>query len=99
MPISDPVARRDNHRRYMRDVWYPKHKKTPQVRARLIVRNEVKQGRLPPVASVSCEKCGGIDNVQSHHDDHEKPLDVQRLCIKCHREREAGRPTSEASGS
>lgn len=99
MPIKDIIARRDNHARYMREVWYPKNNQTPEVRSRLMVRNEVKNGRLAAVADVLCEECGGTDHVQSHHDDHERPLDVKRLCIKCHREREAGRPTGEALGS
>ena len=31
-----------------------------------------------------CERCGSSDNVQRHHADHQKPLDIQFLCQKCH---------------
>ena len=85
MPIKDPVKRRANHRRYMREVWYPQNKQTPEVRARLIVRNEVKLGRLSPIAKKVCEECGGTNDVQRHHDDHLKPLKFRELCIECHR--------------
>lgn len=90
MPIKDPVKRRENHARYMREVWYPKNKQTKQVRARLIVRNEVKAGTMPAPSTKDCESCGGHDNVQAHHEDHDRPLDVNYLCVKCHRDRDAG---------
>jgi hypothetical protein len=90
MSIRDPIARRENHKRYMREVWYPKHRSSQQVRARLIVRNEVKTGRLASVGSLVCERCGGTDKVQRHHDDHTKPLEVRVLCIGCHRKFDAG---------
>jgi hypothetical protein len=90
MSIRDPIKRAENHKRYMREVWYPKNKQTTEVRARLIVRNAVVRGRLAPVETLVCEECGGTDNVQRHHDDHSKPLDVQVLCIKCHRKHDAG---------
>lgn len=86
MPIKDPVKRRENHRRYMREVWYPKHRETEEVRARLIVRNEVKFGRLDPVSEVPCKNCGSRDLVQRHHPDHSQPLVFVELCIDCHRE-------------
>lgn len=100
MPIKDPELRRENHRRYMKEVWYPKHKQSAEVRARLIVRNKVKTGELLPVAELVCEKCGGTDDVQRHHDDHTKPLDVQVLCITCHRKQDiAGNSTGRGEVS
>jgi len=86
MPFKDPAARRENHRRYMRDVWYPQNSQTPEVRARLIVRNEVKTGRLAPVELIACSKCASTVNVQRHHPDHEKPLEFVELCVDCHRD-------------
>lgn len=33
-----------------------------------------------------CEVCGSTDQVQAHHLDYSKPLDVRWLCFKHHRE-------------
>jgi hypothetical protein len=35
-----------------------------------------------------CKACGSPDS-QMHHHDYTKPLDVEWLCFKCHRERHA----------
>jgi len=32
----------------------------------------------------NCQKCGRKLELQAHHSDYEKPLDVIFLCIKCH---------------
>lgn len=34
-----------------------------------------------------CERCGASSNVQAHHDDYSKPLDVMWLCPTHHGER------------
>ena len=34
-----------------------------------------------------CQRCGQVDNVQAHHEDYSKPLDVVWLCPKHHGER------------
>jgi hypothetical protein len=31
-----------------------------------------------------CEVCGDVLNVQAHHDDYDKPLEVRWLCRKHH---------------
>jgi hypothetical protein len=32
----------------------------------------------------ACQKCGSAENVQRHHEDYSKPLDITFLCKKCH---------------
>lgn len=34
-----------------------------------------------------CSRCPATENIQAHHDDHEKPLDVMWLCPICHAQR------------
>lgn len=50
-------------------------------RQKFIARNklnyEKKVGRVMPKP---CEKCGSTNNVQGHHTDYSKPLDVHWLC-------------------
>lgn len=53
-----------------------------KLRARALVGNAVRDGRLKRCA---CERCGD-ERVQAHHDDYTKPLDVRWLCSKHHGE-------------
>ena len=47
-----------------------------------VVGNAIRDGKLKPE---HCEVCGVCD-VQAHHDDYNKPLDVRWLCFKHHRQ-------------
>lgn len=51
--------------------------------ARSLVSKAIKDGALH---KLPCELCGSSENVQAHHDDYTKPLDVTWLCVKCHKQ-------------
>ena len=39
-----------------------------------------------PLAS-NCLRCGSTENLERHHEDYSKPLEVQTLCMPCHKAR------------
>lgn len=49
--------------------------------ARQMVRQAIRYGEL---VRQPCEVCGAENNVEAHHDDYRKPLEVIWLCIKHH---------------
>lgn len=55
--------------------------------ARTAVGNAVRDGKL---VRQPCRLCGSTTKVQAHHHDYSKPLDVEWLCFRCHREHEHG---------
>ena len=63
-----------------------------KTKARVLVCAAVKLGVL--VRPESCSKCGvipppkrnGYPGIEAHHPDYAKPIDVQWLCLQCHRE-------------
>ena len=52
-------------------------------KARYKVANAIKRGWLIPQP---CEICGSEESIESHHEDYTKPLEVNWLCTKCHRD-------------
>lgn len=52
--------------------------------AKRITSNAIKRGRLE---RRPCEICQTTENVQAHHEDYNKPLEVTWLCAKHHYER------------
>ncbi len=54
-------------------------------RAHSAVIRAIKKGTL--IRPVICSRCPATENIQAHHDDHEKPLDVMWLCPICHAQR------------
>lgn len=52
-------------------------------RVRSLTRAYIKAGKL---LKKPCEKCFTDNNVEAHHDDYDKPMDVRWLCRKHHSE-------------
>ncbi len=70
------LALREGHRRH-------NLRNPDKYRARSAVGRALRDGVLTRQA---CAFCGSTENVQAHHDDYSKPLDVVWSCFKCHRE-------------
>ena len=49
--------------------------------AHILAYNALRNGRL---TKGKCERCGTAKNIQSHHENYEKPLEVNWLCRNCH---------------
>ncbi len=60
--------------------------------ARAKVGRELKAGRIQ---KLPCQTCGDPKS-QAHHEDYSKPLNVEWLCFKCHRELKHGQVVSVA---
>lgn len=53
---------------------------------RVIARSYAKSYKRRGKLTVrSCERCGSNENIEMHHRDYDKPLDVEWLCRKCHK--------------
>ena len=70
----------ENQRRYRKD-----NKLRPHHEARWAVAKAIKKGIL---SRMPCEVCGKIE-VDAHHEDYSKPLDVKWLCRNHHAEHHA----------
>ena len=53
-----------------------------RMKARHAVSNAIRDGRLK---RGPCHFCGTEKNIEGHHNDYSKPLDVVWLCKRCHR--------------
>ena len=64
--------------------WYRNYHKThrKEVRTHKDVYAAVQAGLL---IRKPCDVCGATENVQAHHDDYDKPLDVRWLCMSHHK--------------
>lgn len=56
-----------------------------KARAHNAVSNAIREGRL--VRPEYCESCGETGEIQAHHEDYTKQLDVNWLCVCCHSKR------------
>src|SRR5512139_1992098 len=62
-----------------------------QLQCHGVVRRAIASGAL--VRPDQCQRCGdkpplnkaGVSQIHAHHEDHTKPLEVEWLCVACHR--------------
>lgn len=52
-------------------------------RARYLTNNALRDGRL---IRKPCNKCGSVENIEAHHEDYNKPLEILWLCKEHHQE-------------
>ena len=57
-------------------------KNPDKTKAHYSVNNRIYRGLIK---KQPCEKCGSIENINAHHDNYTKPLEVRWLCCTCHR--------------
>lgn len=57
-------------------------KGTPQRQARVEIGNAIRRGEIE--RGTECFFCGSGKNIQAHHHDYTRPLDVFWLCSACH---------------
>ena len=74
--------RLNNRERFLEIQRNSKSRNPHKVRARSILTNAVKSGRVDKPNN--CSSCGNYGIMQAHHNDYDKPLDVVWLCPKCH---------------
>ena len=91
--IKERLRGRDKHKRLYvglrknryggKEILQKYNEKYPEKKiAHIECGNAIRSGKLK---RMPCEVCGS-ENVQAHHDDYSKPLDVRWLCVKHHNE-------------
>ncbi len=72
---------RESHKRSIKQYY---NKNRHKFLARWAVKSAVASGKL---IRGLCEICGVIENINAHHEDYSKKLDVIWLCVKHHKEK------------
>ena len=60
-----------------------RHKYPKKVKATTMVNNAIRNGKL---FKEQCDVCGTTENVEAHHEDYAKPLNVRWLCSAHHKQ-------------
>lgn len=66
-------------------MWNFCHYYKEKERARRAVYRAIKKGILKRPDCCSNPDCDNVDNIQAHHSDYHRPLDVCWMCPSCHR--------------
>ena len=76
--------RNKNRREYMRNMNRKHRKAYPEkAKAHRMVNNAIRDGKIVRQPCIYC----GNPKSQAHHEDYNKPFEVEWLCFKCHREK------------
>lgn len=69
--------------------YYSMMRRIPEkLRARALINTHIRRGKL--IRPNICENCGGHTFTDAHHEDYNKPLEVNWLCYNCHVKQELG---------
>ena len=76
--------RNKKRRKYMQSLQKKRRKLHPEKqKAHNLVSNSIRDGKL---IRLPCMYCNNPKS-QAHHEDYSKPLEIEWLCFKCHREK------------
>lgn len=78
----NPRRKGTDHQKHQQLISDWKRKYPERHAAHAAVKRAVDKGTL--VKPTRCESCGAKRELHGHHDDYNKPLDVQWLCVSCH---------------
>jgi hypothetical protein len=95
MPYKDPQARRDWYNKWyakngrMRAVdyteamseWKANHPEA--IAAHTILQKAVRAGTI--IKPNKCSQCHKIKRLSAHHNNYNKPLEIEWLCSSCHK--------------
>lgn len=91
----DRVRYQTPERKQQASAWRDRYRAAhpDRYRAQTAVAYAVRRGRL---LRQPCEVCGDAKS-EAHHHDYSKPLEVEWLCFKCHREHAHGQIVTVAA--
>lgn len=70
--------------------WNKEHPKNHKTTQKIFAQNHPEIVKAQNLANYhilvdsKCFKCGSIENLEKHHPDYSKPLEIITLCRKCH---------------
>lgn len=74
----------EKYRRYIENQQKWRKNNRHKANAHSMVKRAIQSGKIQK--PTKCQKCGNKGDIQAHHPDYSKPLEVIFLCNKCHKE-------------